>query len=121
MLHDLVDIACVVIVGGIRELLKVLDGLDVRKAVLAAIGGVLVGVEHLKEQLFLDLAGMFHVGRELCAQLLARLHLHPHHHIADQGYVHDLCRIMLGRRNTILLHFRCQGIDDLIARHISPP
>lgn len=121
MLHDLVDITCVVIVGGIREFLKVLDALNVRKAVLAAIGGVLVGVEHLKEQLFLDLAGMFHVGHELCAQLLARLHLHPHHHIADQGYVHDLCRIMLGRRNTILLRFRCQGIDNLIARHIGPP
>ena len=121
MLHDLVDIACVVIVGGIRELLKVLDALDIRKAVLAAIGGVLVGVEHLKEQLFLDLAGMFHIGRELSAQLLARLHLHLHHHFADQGYVHDLRHIMPGHRSTILLRFRCQGIDNLIARHIRPP
>lgn len=118
VLHDFVDVARVVIVGGIRKLLKVLDALDVRKAMLASIRSVLVGIEHLKEQLFLDLPRALHVGLKLAAQLFSGLELHLHHHVADRARIHDLH--YLARGLLVFLRTGRQRVDNVIACHMRP-
>lgn len=118
VLHDLVDVAGVIVVGGKRHFaLEVLHRFDVREVVFRAKRRVFVRGKHFEQQLFLHVARVLHVRLKLRAKCTARFALLFEHHAAQRCHVgHLRGRRRSGRR--FGMGFAAgKLVDSFISRH----